>query len=455
MSTSVLRRYTPPTCTLKIAATGSALSRWTDRTVMKNLRFQLSFDDPRRSPDDLVELAGDRIQLEALNDAVSDYVQQLLMDHCSAVQLPLAPSNDLAGSADLSSAQDSSKPGIYLQPKGLLTHELYLGTLGTPETAVVPLSVTQLFDLSNALAEYAAESLALPTANRPAWLQPSNGWLRMAAVMVLALGTTGSIVKFAMDITAPVTQSVASDQELGSPAPLPTVPVPAGAAPPLAVPTVPSSDTIPLPPPSGVFKQPGVAPGTAFNPSLVPPAAGTRVLGSTQDGQVPVPTGVPAPPTVRPDQIASAQQVPSGDRQPASAALEADSAAGTAATATLRPSQPSAASAPTATAPSATARSGNLDSIPQVAEVRTFFLSRWQPPEALNRTLEYRLQVAPDGTIQRVIPLGDQAGNYLDRTGMPLIGEPFVSPILSGQRALIRLVLYPDGRVQTLLEELN
>jgi hypothetical protein len=38
---------------------------------------------------------------------------------------------------------------------------------------------------------------------------------------------------------------------------------------------------------------------------------------------------------------------------------------------------------------------------------------------------------------------------------MPLIGEPFVSPILSGQRALIRLVLYPDGRVQTLLEELN
>ena len=228
MSTSVLRRYTPPTCTLKIAATGSALSRWTDRTVMKNLRFQLSFDDPRRSPDDLVELAGDRIQLEALNDAVSDYVQQLLMDHCSAVQLPLAPSNDLAGSADLSSAQDSSKPGIYLQPKGLLTHELHLGTLGTPETAVVPLSVTQLFDLSNALAEYAAESLALPTANRPAWLQPSNGWLRMAAVMVLALGTTGSIVKFAMDITAPATQSVASNQELASPAPLTTVPVPAG-----------------------------------------------------------------------------------------------------------------------------------------------------------------------------------------------------------------------------------
>ncbi len=424
---------------------------------MKNLRFQLSFDDPRRSPDDLVELAGDRTQLEALNDAVSDYVQQLLTDYGAAVQLSLAPSNDLASSTDLSSAQGSSQQGIYLQPNGLLNHDLHLGTLGTPETAVVPLSVTQLFDLSNALAEYAAESLALPAANRPAWLQPANGWLRVAAVMVLALGTTGSIVKFAMDITTPATQSVASNQELASPAPLTTVPVPAGAAPPLAVPTVPSSDTIPLPLPSGVAQQPGVAPGTAFNPSLVPPAAGTRVPGSTQGGRVPAPTGVPAPPTVRPDQITSAQQLPSGDRQPASAALEADSAAGTAATATLRPSQPSAASAPTNTAlaPSATARSGNLDSIPQVAEVRTFFRSRWQPPEALDRTLEYRLQVAPDGTIQRVIPLGDQAGNYLDRTGMPLIGEPFVSPILSGQRALIRLVLYPDGRVQTLLEELN
>ncbi|MFQ3619024.1 MAG: DUF4335 domain-containing protein, partial [Cyanobacteriota bacterium] len=74
MPPAVLRRYTPPTCTLEVRACGSALSRWTDQTVMKNVRFSLRFDDPRRPTEQRVEVQGDRPQLEALHATVSEYV---------------------------------------------------------------------------------------------------------------------------------------------------------------------------------------------------------------------------------------------------------------------------------------------------------------------------------------------------------------------------------------------
>ncbi|HEY9646328.1 MAG TPA: DUF4335 domain-containing protein, partial [Chroococcidiopsis sp.] len=78
MAISVLRRYTPPTCTLDVSATRSPLSRWTDRPVLNQLRFQLSLDDPRVLDDRHVTLTGDRTQLEALCEVVADYVQRLL-----------------------------------------------------------------------------------------------------------------------------------------------------------------------------------------------------------------------------------------------------------------------------------------------------------------------------------------------------------------------------------------
>ena len=85
MPTAVLRRYTPPTCTLEVQASGSALSRWTDRTVLKNLQFQLSFDDPKLMPDQQVMVSGDQNQLEALHETVTDYVQHLLGQPPSAI----------------------------------------------------------------------------------------------------------------------------------------------------------------------------------------------------------------------------------------------------------------------------------------------------------------------------------------------------------------------------------
>jgi hypothetical protein len=108
---------------------------------------------------------------------------------------------------------------------------------------------------------------------------------------------------------------------------------------------------------------------------------------------------------------------------------------------------------------SQSATSGNgsnntlFDNIPQIAEARSYFQNRWQPPADLRQTLEYSLLLNADGSIQRIVPLGQAAGQYIDRTDMPLPGEPFVSAVAGGGNPTIRVVLSPDGNVNTFLEK--
>ncbi|NJN58934.1 MAG: DUF4335 domain-containing protein [Leptolyngbyaceae cyanobacterium SL_5_9] len=210
---SVLRRYTPPTCTLEIAAKGSPLSRWAGRPVLKQLRFHLSFDDPRLPPEEQVQITGDRPQLEALCEAVERYVQTVLgnaplpgqavpllvesfdqleslpdsassrAENGIAVMHPAneygdennANENNVNESYVNESYADGSGAGvaeIYLKPKGLLSHDLCLGELSTGESNVVRLSALQLFDLANALDEYSAEAIASPRSTVSPGLTP-------------------------------------------------------------------------------------------------------------------------------------------------------------------------------------------------------------------------------------------------------------------------------------------
>jgi hypothetical protein len=123
---------------------------------------------------------------------------------------------------------------------------------------------------------------------------------------------------------------------------------------------------------------------------------------------------------------------------------------------------PEAAAGDVAIAPPPTARNRPATDlsrtgveIPQTNEVQSYFQQRWQPPENLGETLEYRLTVGANGQVEQITPLGDAAGIYIDRTNMPLLGDQFVSPLTPYQRAMVRVVLAPDGRVQTFLEEVN
>lgn len=470
MPTAVLRRYTPPTCTLEIAATGSALSRWTDRTVLKNVRFNLSFDDPKLPPEKQITVSGNRSQLESLCQTVAAYVQHLL--NAAPDQISWEPalrtvnrdqdSRDqaigetaLAESplAETPAAQAPLAPnGIALHPKGLLSHDLHLGDLATAESgATVHLSTLQLFDLANALEDYQTEALSLPTLER-SWLKMPQGSLKIAASAILALGVTGILGKFVVDLSRPTVQTATaptqpSEREVNSELSrelFPTLsPPPDNANPSITV------QPLPPPPPDGVSQSnsPGLPPVGVTEPPANPqppveaPAPATAPAPNAEAPSltiIPNPDGAAstaAPPVLEPSDPAEPPRLAGVD--PAASAL--------------RSSQSSELDAETNIATDSTA----FDTIPQVAEIRGYFQQRWQPPTELTQTLEYRLLLNADGSLQRIVPLGQASANFIDRTNMPLMGEPFVSATSDGSTPQIRLVLKPDGKVQSFLEYAN
>jgi hypothetical protein len=110
--------------------------------------------------------------------------------------------------------------------------------------------------------------------------------------------------------------------------------------------------------------------------------------------------------------------------------------------------------APTA-APSADLTPGTaFDRIPQVAEVRQYFQQRWAPPSDLDQALEYQLSIDASGAVQTITPLGQPSRDYIDRAELPNPGQTFVSPT-TGESLRIRVLLSPEGSVQTFLESTN
>jgi hypothetical protein len=472
MSTSVLRRYTPPTCTLEIAATGSVLSRWTDRTVLKNLRFQLNFDDPTLPPEKQVTIRGDRPQLESLCDVVEAYVQSVLNQtpeqfHQSVIRSDASPNpgqllplRKATGRSVVDAPTDAS---IHLKPKGLLGHELHLGSLISSEsTPSVSLSTLQLFDLANALDEYRAEALSLPALSRPAWLKTPTDWTKVAAVLVLALGATGAVTKFVMDISSPVPQVASSEAgEVETSAVQRSdiatrLPVPSSGAP---------SDLdlnlqtqFPPKPPTEALRPEGVAELPPVGVTTVPadqfataqPSEAPATLAPEDGAVILVPSEAPS------DEAAIAQApladplantLPADPNLPSTALVPSLSADARVASAANRPeafSQQELNNEAQLAAASSTA----FDTYPQVAEIRNYFLQNWQPPAEMTQPIQYRLQLNPNGSIRLITPMGTASEQFVDRTNMPLMDEPFVSPLDGRDNLQVRLVLSPDGRVQ-------
>lgn len=526
------------------------------------LQFELRFDDPRLPEEQQVNIQGDRNQLEALHEAVTTYVQDLLNqspDRFNAVFSPQAtPSPDAAvtsspqaldlssndsqalslspeprtlASSDASAHLDPSgvpkeaiatpPRKIFLQPGRGLSHDLFLGSLATQETRpVIQLSVLQLFDLVTALDEYAAD-VVIPSVSRPRLVPVPPAWASITALVLLAAGLMTAVVQFLnrsgsqqQTANSSATQgSSSNDQQqialqpsplapgvptppLSSPETLPLLPpvgnlvpspspsLPSGTVPGTtpALPGVPGTNapqTLPVIPATPRANAPQTPPVIPISPVTPPPPIFTNP-GSSQDWSLSIPGSPTAPktsggrsPTAIPSPSAAIPS-PSPQITPANPDLEAaisdanraastgeatdKPTAGSRDSATIReslrgtPTQTQSPSTPTTpNKPKVTA----FDTIPQVAEVRNYFQQQWEPPSGLTQTLEYSLVLEVDGTIQRIEPLGQAARNYVDRTGMPLIGERFVSPNKNGQTPTIRVVLNPDGKVQTFLESSN
>jgi hypothetical protein len=504
-SDSLIRRYTPPTCTLEIWAKPSPLSFWSDRQLVKDLRFELCFDDPRRLDDDKLAIRGDRSQLEALSQVVGDYVQCFLQPSSFRIPVaaetlalphPLEISKECPSRLEnLRSRSLTSPAPPVLRPKGLVFHELCLGSL-TADTSnpSIRLSVSQLFDLAEVLEQSSLEIAALPALTREKKRRNTLIWASAAAATVLAVGlaTVGTRVYQASQKSADI---LASEQETNSaPAPQsdsPTVIPPAPVAPsePVPTPTLPPAlanrDRLPPPPAVGTNQTsskvsvPPVLPPPPSSPTKAstPPVASSNSPKTSSSEQTTI--------AVVPNETAKQPKTPANNtsnntsKRPTAQTTPNDSVSRLPTLTPLQPgaereteapidaaaansSKPDEKTAPvdgsnsttTAYNPSARERDNLLDTIPQVAEARQYFQSRWQVPQGLKQRLEYRLTVNQAGEVARIVPLGRAANIYLDRTEMPLLGTQFVSPLAAkNQQATFRLVLSPDGSVKTFLEE--
>ncbi|MEM8778893.1 MAG: DUF4335 domain-containing protein [Cyanobacteria bacterium P01_G01_bin.49] len=475
---SPLQLYTPPTCTLKLWDKRSLLSRWREKITLENLGFELHFDDPRLIEEEQVTIKGDHTQLALLHSVVGSYVQQFLYQTSSCLidQTPclaesMTPENGENSDSEASSFLPTDPPS--LTPKGLLTHRLNLGFLATQAThSSVNLSVSQLFDLLNALEAYSDNILDLTSpygifTKQNIWVWTGATAAAILALLIPTVGVQWYQQQSSLDLAVDESPENGEDERsflnvLPPVPPPPKEPLP----PPSLAPNLANRD--PLPPPSQISqatpppRNPNVAiqapPVRVLPPPPTAPAAppkpGTANPAPAGNTEVPVhllpngetPTVMPALPPETVTQM-MAQQPP----LPPPPTLQGRSPNQTAPTDTLSvPNEllPDNAQPPVQSPPNMSL----LDAIPQVAEVRQYFQQRWQPPEDLVQSLEYRLVVQNDGSLKQAIPLGKAATLYLQQTGMPAPGDNFVSSLDVANDQTIRLVLNQNGTVKTFLE---
>ncbi len=545
VSNSVIRRYTPPTCTLEVLAQSSALSQWMGKSVLKQLEFELRFDDPRLPEEKRIAIKGDSDQLEALCAVVTNYVQEFLQMSPESFWANFSRTHDASFTSDeaeernfnnsplqeaqaINSFTQRSVADIHIKPSTHLTHNLFLGSLANPASGnVIELSLLQLFDLATALDEYSADVMALPNLTPRSTRSRIPTWAPVAAVLVVAVGLAPLTWQYAnqnrqkQTAKKPTAQqnialesSPQNQSSSGLPTFAPPDSLPSQSLPPLGSPLqVPNSTASP---PAIAQTLPGV-PATPQIPttSTLPSASQTSPsLGNVPTAPLPslgttlnIP-GTPKAPTLStsPQNAAPKPQIAIQSQPPLnttastvnrgtsalapnnstpsdlpSTGIAPDSSTASPPLASLTNPSGGASREPSFSQPGtsvpsatdtlitrlrearrnrgnlptevATTSSDTLFDTAQVAQAREKLKKGWQPPSGLSQSIEYSLVVAVDGSIEQILPLGKAARDYVDRTGMPLIGEPFVSPNKNGQSVKIRAVFSPDGKVQTFPEK--
>lgn len=470
---NTLHRFTPPTCTLEIKGKKSALSRWTKQDLLQNFQFQLRFDDPRLADSQQVIIKGDRQNLEQLQQVVDHYVQNFL--HGSLSEIATTPINSNSGTKSL-----SNQP--FLQPKGLVNHELFFGHLNQEGTTKnINLSTVQLFDLVTALEAYNTQIAALPelSSSQPKKVIPL--WGGVAAATVAAVGIT----TIALHSQSP--QNVASSSKSESSVEIPqlneVVPPQIPETPRKQTPKPklrePLSSTKRLPPPPAVdapkpkpdipdpadYSLSQVARQSGFNNSakknqnknptsqqtesviVIPPETKVEERKAIQDLAKDKQLGAGETPGIMSDSIASAPN-PQLKTQ-INPNLDQESSKGNNST-VKSPQDIDTLGENSQDSNVALNKTRSVSN--QLREVKVYFQEKWQPPTELKQGLEYRLFLNSDGSIKRVVPLGKAAKLYLNKTNIPVQGEPFISPIAESQKYTIRLLLSPDARVQAFTE---
>ncbi|MEB3175468.1 MAG: DUF4335 domain-containing protein [Cyanobacteriota bacterium] len=434
----ILRRYTPPTCTLELWGKPRPLSPAS--TLPPQYRFQLHFDDPRLSEDEQTTLAGDQRRLPTLADLVRNYTQSFLQ-----------PAFDPQG------FNRTSAPELSLGSLNLLAHRFEFP--GWSDKEALTLTTTQLFDLSQALEAWQADVRLQEQSQAAVSPSPRKNLQTAAALLCGALLLAGGGLaawRFRLRPVPVATAPTPPPRPFLAPGVAPPVPPPPQnlpAQPPRLGAVLGARDPLPAPVPAQPATPPPrnpnlvlVAPPPRELPPIPPaPAAPQAQTVNPPPSQTFAPLEGPAPQANLP--ILPIQGSPLPNFQGQTLAPPPDLPALPPAPNPQIPLETRPLTAPPAS------NQNLLDTIPQVSQVRDYYQKNWQPPEALAQTLEYRLQLKPDGSLGEIIPLGKAARLYLAQLPQPQPGEAFVAPLIPPDSPLLRLVLTRQGTVQTFLED--
>ncbi|WP_330205109.1 DUF4335 domain-containing protein [Cyanobacterium sp. DS4] len=490
-NSSSFRRYTPPTCTLEIYNPQPFWGKWRYQSFPQYFSFQLHFDDPRIPKDNRSSIIGDRTLLEKLRQLVDEYINLYLDDR------QIVRENK---TCDI--PQDENTEFICLSRESDYSHKLYYhGVEPQRETVEVILTNTQLFDLINALEAYyydvtkSNQELGEAISSNlglsifiTALVCIIGGWFWWRYEQNLALQQNPTDNQSQPSDTEEIADNI---QKVIPPSPLDPKSLPS-----IISPEVPEElkNRESLPPPESTITQPPENNPTTENLEEFP----ENVNQATLTMETPPPPSVNSLP---PSTINNTSQIttiqPSLSQtislQPSSPNLN-----------TIPSSPPRLNKLPVLSSPNSSAPNlnsftsedvspsqlalnninrtsditppiviknptlpeniNNLDTSKLVAkklpsttaetEVKQYFVSQWQPPENLQQSIEYRLQINSEGQLTKVTPIGQVAIIYLDRTNMPLLGEKIVSTVKeeNDSQSIIRLILSPNGSVQTFKE---
>ena len=252
----------------------------------------------------------------------------------------------------------------------------------------------------------------------PQWVKFSAlllGFMSLAAIILESPLPSSYQQQPSVTTTSP---SLNSKPSVEPPSPLPQTELPPSVTPSVQLPPVPA---VPIPPPPTLSSLPesqNSTPSVNPSPGKIPNPTDTDKLSS--------PSPSASVPVIPPSLISQPPLTP--------------------------PPCPHQCTAKVGTPINKADRNTQLNNNTQVAEVKNYLQQRWNPPSGLKQTLEYRLLLNRDGSIERISPVGQASLEYIDRTNIPLPGERFVSAPGGEANSKIRVVLTPNGKVQTSLE---
>jgi len=482
IATLTTREYSSGSCTLRVTGQLSPLGQVAAKPVLVRSRFHLQLW-PRggiQGSAPRLELSGLAHQLSSLTTSVGDYVQGQLTLADPGLAVP-----------------DRPPKGIVLQPLGLTRHRLTLPPDGAANQGrEVDLSALELADLADVLEQAEAE-LYLPTEAEWPGVKSSRPrlpvWIGSAAAVGIAAILGSQWLPLTTPLTNPPTASregnVAPEehQALESPSPGPTPDLegsPTGPAYPAAA-DAHTEPPEPLPSPRGATGQPAVTPETAGSSTLsaelsAEPDVPTPPLPSaSSDGpavaRTPVPMATPSPDTVPPPDAAPPEeaQSPTAPRTapapvspaPAPSSTQEEGLDAAEPLADPRPVpeslrlpetvSPTTTTGVTPEAPTADPLADSAAvALPWSEQLRLQLQQSWTPAPNQSLPLHYRLSIAPNGVLQGITALSDQAQQYQDQIPWPEIGTT-VAQFPGGRATDLELQFLPSGEVNIVLLHLT